>query len=68
MKRIRLVLAAISALLLAAGYAASQLAYFNGTADAYAAKVDQGPIIGLSLVLFLVAIVLGFVPQKEDEA
>jgi len=68
MKRIRLLLAAISAVLLAAGYAASQLAYFQGTPDTYAAKVDQGPVIGLTLLLFLVAVVLGFLPDREDEA
>lgn len=67
MKRIRVGLAVLSAILLAGGYAASQAAYFGGTAPDYAAKIDVNPVVMLSLVIFLAAVVLGFWPDREDD-
>jgi len=60
MNRIRLGLASIAIALLAAGYAASQIAYLGGRSADYAARIDQSPIILLSLVLFVAAIVFCF--------
>lgn len=67
MKRIRLGLAVLSAILLVAGYAASQYATFTDTAPDYAAKVDTNPVVMLSLVIFLAAVFLGFWPDREDD-
>lgn len=66
MKRIRLLLAAISILMLVAGYATSQYAYFNGTAPDYAAAVDRPPVVVVALLIFVAAVVLGFLPDRED--
>ncbi len=66
MSKIRLLIAGITAALLAAGYLASQLAFMNGTAPDYAAKVDQPPIVLLSLVLFLAAVALCFIRDKQE--
>ena len=69
MKKVRLLLAGITTTLLAAGYLASQVAYVNGTAAEYAAKVDQPPIVLLSLVLFLAAVASLFFrgPQETED-
>ena len=66
MKRIRLLLAATSVLTLVAGYAASQYAYFTGTAPDYAKAVDQPIVVVVALLVFAAAIVLGFVPDREE--
>lgn len=66
MNRIRLVLASVTVVFLAAGYMASQVAYLNGQPAEYAARVDQTPIIFLSLVLFLAAIALCYWREPED--
>jgi hypothetical protein len=66
MKTLRVVLAAVSILLLLAGYLASQWAAFTGSAADYAAKADQTPIRILALVLLVAAIALAFVPERED--
>ena len=52
--------------MLAAGYLASQQAYITGTFAEYAAKVDQPPIVMLSLILFLVAIAFCFITDKQE--
>jgi hypothetical protein len=66
MKTVRVVLSAISVLLLLAGYLASQWASLSGSAASYAEKVDQPPIRMLALLLLVAAIVLAFVPARED--
>lgn len=66
MSKVRLLIAGITTALLTAGYLASQVAYANGTSAEYAAKVDQQPIVLLSLVLFLAAIALHFIPQSQE--
>lgn len=65
MKTIRLVLALIVLLALGAGYAASQLAYFQGRAAEYAASVDTPLVQGLALLLLLGTVILAFVPDRE---
>lgn len=49
------------------GYAASQWAALHGTAPEYAARVDQAAISRLALLLFLGALIIGFVPNPEGE-
>lgn len=66
MNRFRVLLAGITALLLAAGYLASQQALIAGTFAEYSAKVDQPPIIMLSLILFLSAVAFCFIKDKEE--
>lgn len=66
MNRIRLLLAGTTAVLLTAGYLASQRAYFGGTFAEYAAKVDQLPIVLLSLFLFIAAVALCFTRDKKE--
>lgn len=66
MNRIRLGMASVTVALLAAGYVASQFAYLGGQSADYAARIDQAPIIFLSLVLFLTAIAFCFWHPPED--
>ncbi len=65
MKSLRLALSVLIIILLAAGYAGSQMATLNGTAADWAQKVDRPPVVTLALVLFLVAIVLSLVRDRE---
>ena len=66
MKKVRMLVAVVAMVLLAAGYLASQFSYFQGTASEYAAKVDTQPVVMLSLIVFLVALVLFFIPDREE--
>lgn len=66
MKRIRLLVAGLGAILLAVGYLASQFAFFNGQAADYAKKIDGPQIVLLALLLFVVAVGFLFVPDKEE--
>lgn len=66
MNRIRIGLASVTVALLAAGYVASQFAYLGGQSADYAARIDQTPIILLSLVLFLTGIAFCFWRLPED--
>lgn len=69
MNKARLGLGWIAALLLVAGYLASQYATAIGTFAEYASKVDQGPIVLLAMVLFAAAIVMFlFSSDSEEEA
>lgn len=65
MKTLRLAIATVTLVLMTAGYAASQYAYFNGTASAYASKVDVPAVSYLAFALFLAIVVLGFVPDRS---
>jgi hypothetical protein len=56
------------AVLLCGGYAASQLAYFNGTWPDYYAKIDSKPISMLALALLLSAVALAFVKERDEES
>lgn len=50
--------------LLGAGYLGSQYAYFNGSAPQWAEKMDQPPIVWLSLLLLAGSIALAFCKEK----
>lgn len=67
MQTVRLICAVSSALLLASGYLASLVFYFQGRAPQYTQLMDESPIKYICLVLFLAAVILSFVPDKEAE-
>lgn len=67
MKTVRTALTAAALCLLCAGYAASQIALFQGRAADYASRVDTPPVWALSGLLLVVAIVLAFVPDRDEE-
>ena len=56
----------VALLALAAGYAASQYAFFTGRAPEYAQAVDRPIIKVLALLLLLAAIAFSFAPDKEE--
>jgi hypothetical protein len=66
MKRIRLLIAGLGAVLLAVGYLASQMAFFNGQAQDYASKVDQPQIVLLALALFVAAVAFLVIPDRGE--
>ena len=66
MKSLRYGLSILVIVLLAAGYMGSQYAALNGTAADWAAKVDRPPVVSLALVLFLAAIVLCAIRDREE--
>jgi FtsH-binding integral membrane protein len=66
MKSIRFALSLGAAILLMAGYLASQVAYLQGAPSAYAARVDQPPVRVLCALLLVVALVLSFFPDREE--
>jgi len=66
MKKVRLLLGGISAVLLTVGYLASQSAALSGQAKEYAEKVDRPEIVYLSLFFFLAALVFFFIPDREE--
>lgn len=66
MKTLRTALLMVGTALLTLGYLTSQFAAFQGWAKEYAQKVDQAPIQKLALVIFLGAIILSFLPDRED--
>jgi hypothetical protein len=66
MKTVRFAFSAVALLLLAGGYAASQLAYFRGEWSEYAHKVDQPAVVFVALAVFLIALGLAFVPSDEE--
>ena len=67
MKTLRSALTAAALVLLCAGYAASQIAYFQVTFPEYTAKIDTPPIQHLAGVFLLAAIVLALIPDRSDE-
>lgn len=67
MRTLRTALTAAALLLICAGYAASQITYFQGAFADYASRVDSAPIQRLAGVLLLLAIVLAFIREKPEE-
>lgn len=65
MKNIRLMLSVSVLAFLALGYAASQMAVFQGTTFAYAQKVDCPPVQWLSLFFLVICIVFAFIRDPE---
>ncbi len=66
MKQLRLTLSVIVLLLLAAGYIGSQVAYFQGTAPDWAARMDTPVIAALAMIVLVVAIVLSLVKDRSE--
>ncbi len=62
---VRTAVALITLVLLTGGYAASQLAFFNGSTAQYIAALDASPVPMLSLGLLVTLVILAFV---KDEA
>lgn len=67
MSTLRNALAASVMVLLGAGYAASQWAFFTGQSARYAEQVDSTPIRILALLILGLAIALGLLPEKEEQ-
>jgi hypothetical protein len=65
--RARLALTMLAALLLAAGYARSQLAWFSGAAAGYARWIDQPPVQIAALALVVLATILALIPEPEEQ-
>jgi hypothetical protein len=64
MALVRTAVALITLVLLTGGYAASQLAFMNGTTAQYIAALDASPVPMLSLALLVTMVVLAFVPAE----
>jgi len=67
MKNLRMLLSIVVIAFLCLGYAASQMAAFNGTATEFASKIDQPPVQWLALFLLVVSIVLAFIKDREAD-
>jgi hypothetical protein len=65
MSSIRKTLSYVVLALLTLGYLASQWAALQGTAPDYSARVDVPPVQTLSLIIFIAALVLAFIPDRE---
>lgn len=65
MKILRLGLTIGTVLFLVVGYAASQIAYFNGTASKHALQMDSVPVRLFATAVMILAIVLAANPEKE---
>lgn len=68
MSNLRTGLIALTTLLLGAGYAASQRAFFSGEASQWAERVDSPPVKALAGVLFVAALLLMVVRDKGDRS
>lgn len=67
MELIRLVVAAVSGLLLAGGYLASVNAFFANDAKAYSERIQSSSIPTLSLGLLLAITVLAMIPAPKAD-
>jgi len=69
MKTVRLALASVITLIVCGGYVVSQIMYLNGpeAVTNFEAKVNQPTIHALMLVVFLGAIAIGFIPDREAD-
>jgi len=67
MRVLRLVVSVFGVLGLAAGYAASQFAYFSGRAAEYAEAANQPVVRYASLGLLAIAVILALIPDREGE-
>jgi hypothetical protein len=65
MRMLRTALAVGTVSLLTAGYALSQLRFFQGRWQEYAEQVDKPPVAYLATALLLVIVVLSFVREPE---
>ncbi len=67
MALVRTAIALITLVLLTGGYAASQLAFFNGTTAQYIAALDASPVPMLALGLLVALVILAFIPAESDQ-
>jgi hypothetical protein len=67
MRSLRTAFTAAALSLLCAGYAASQITYFQGAFADYADRVDSAPVQRLAGFMLLAAIALAFVRDKSEE-
>ncbi|CAN1493200.1 hypothetical protein MCEMSE15_00258 [Fimbriimonadaceae bacterium] len=65
MKLARMVITMMAVALLFGGFLASLSASIQGTAAEYAQKIDVPPVRMLATIIFLGALVLAFLPDKE---
>jgi hypothetical protein len=65
MKNLRLILSTSVVAFLVLGYAASQLAVFQGNALTYAQKIDCPQVQWLALFFLLISIVFAFIKDPE---
>jgi hypothetical protein len=65
MSVLRYSISALVLLGLAAGYAASQLAFFSGQAAEFARAVDRPAVKWLALGVLLTAILFAFISEKD---
>lgn len=54
-------------LLMGAGYLGSLHGALTGTAADYAARIDQPQVSFVALLLLIGCIVIGFLPEREEE-
>lgn len=66
MRLLRFSITVLALSALAAGYAASQVAFFTGRAPEYAAAVDRPAIRFAALLLLLLAVIAALIPAKEN--
>lgn len=66
MKRIRIGLFILSAVLLGLGYCASQFAWFNQNFVSYAAWIDRPEVARVSFVLLISWVVFALIKQDGD--
>lgn len=64
MNAIRYAAMAAATLLLAGGYAMSQIAYFRGTASEYAKTVNSPAVAALAAVVLVGCVILGCLPDR----
>lgn len=66
MKRARDLVMIVAIVLLGGGYLLSQIAAYNGTASAVAARLDGQPMRILAAVLLVVTLVLAFMRDPKE--
>ncbi|QYK52114.1 MAG: hypothetical protein KF824_07565 [Fimbriimonadaceae bacterium] len=66
MELIRLLVAAVTGVLVVGGYLASLTAYFGGTAENYSKQLDGSSVPMLALGLLVATVVLAFIPAKGE--
>ena len=65
MKLARMVITMMAVALLFGGFLASLSAAIQGTAAEYAQKIDVPPVRMLATIIFVGALILAFIPDKE---
>lgn len=66
MKTIRLGISCLGLLLLAGGYAASQMAYWQGRAADFARQIDTPPVVALSAIVLIASLLLSLKADADE--